>query len=112
MIIAIQIRGKIRAVGDVKDTLQHLNLGKKHSCVVVEDNPVNRGMLEKAHSLITYGEGNKETIDTLKKLMTHKTAHLHPPRGGYKSTKKSFTNKGDLGNRGEAINDLVKRMLP
>jgi large subunit ribosomal protein L30 len=37
---------------------------------------------------------------------------LHPPRRGYKkSIKRSFQNKGELGNRGNAINELVKRMI-
>ncbi|MEB3846494.1 MAG: 50S ribosomal protein L30 [Desulfurococcales archaeon] len=37
---------------------------------------------------------------------------LHPPRGGFKKTiKRHFTNQGELGYRGEAINDLVIRML-
>jgi large subunit ribosomal protein L30 len=37
---------------------------------------------------------------------------LHPPSKGYKGlTKKSFRTGGEAGYRGEAINDLVKRMI-
>ena len=37
---------------------------------------------------------------------------LHPPSKGYKGkTKKSFNAGGEAGYRGEAINDLVKRMI-
>ncbi len=37
---------------------------------------------------------------------------LHPPSKGYKGlTKKSFRAGGEAGYRGEAINDLVKRMV-
>ncbi len=37
---------------------------------------------------------------------------LHPPSKGYKgSTKKGFKAGGEAGYRGEAINDLVKRMV-
>lgn len=37
---------------------------------------------------------------------------LHPPTKGYKgNTKKSFRQGGEAGYRGEAINDLVKRMI-
>jgi len=37
---------------------------------------------------------------------------LHPPSKGYKGkTKKSFKAGGEAGYRGEAINDLVKRMI-
>ncbi len=37
---------------------------------------------------------------------------LHPPRGGFKgSIKKHYKVGGELGYRGEAINDLIRRML-
>jgi large subunit ribosomal protein L30 len=37
---------------------------------------------------------------------------LHPPKKGYKGkTKKSFQAGGEAGNRGEAINKLVQRMV-
>ncbi len=37
---------------------------------------------------------------------------LHPPRGGFKKTiKRHFSNAGELGYRGSAINELVSKML-
>ena len=36
---------------------------------------------------------------------------LHPPIKGYEGNKRSFRNGGSLGYRGEAINDLINRML-
>jgi len=36
---------------------------------------------------------------------------LHPPIKGYEGNKRSYTNGGALGYRGEAINDLINRML-
>jgi large subunit ribosomal protein L30 len=37
---------------------------------------------------------------------------LHPPRGGFKKTiKRHYTNSGELGYRGSAINDLILKML-
>lgn len=37
---------------------------------------------------------------------------LHPPRGGFKkSTKRPYGDGGELGYRGKAINELIKRML-
>ncbi len=37
---------------------------------------------------------------------------LHPPKGGFKgSIKRAVTNKGELGDRGEGINLLFKRMI-
>ncbi len=41
-----------------------------------------------------------------------KTFRLRPPKKGYKGkTKKSFRAGGEAGYRGEAINDLAKRMV-
>ncbi len=40
-----------------------------------------------------------------------KPFRAHPPRGGYRSTKRSFKEGGSLGYRGEKINDLVRRMI-
>jgi large subunit ribosomal protein L30 len=37
---------------------------------------------------------------------------LHPPRKGFKgSIKKSYSGRGEAGYRGEAINDLIRRMI-
>ena len=36
---------------------------------------------------------------------------LHPPRKGYKDSKKAFNEGGTLGYRGEEINTLIKRMV-
>jgi 50S ribosomal protein L30P, archaeal len=36
---------------------------------------------------------------------------LHPPIKGYEGNKRSYRNGGALGYRGEAINDLINRML-
>jgi large subunit ribosomal protein L30 len=36
---------------------------------------------------------------------------LHPPRKGYKNTRRAFTEDGTLGYRGEKIEDLLKKML-
>ncbi|RLF65853.1 MAG: 50S ribosomal protein L30 [Thermoplasmata archaeon] len=36
---------------------------------------------------------------------------LAPPRGGFRSTKRPYKVGGDLGYRGSAINDLLRRMM-
>lgn len=113
MIAAVQIRGHVGARQPVKDTLKMLNLAKKHAAVVLEDNEVNRGMLLKAADFITYGTVSDETAKKIKDLYKgDKSAHLHPPRGGYKSIKRPFTMNGDLGHRGEEMEALVTRMFP
>jgi len=44
-------------------------------------------------------------------LKIKKVFRLSPPRKGYASTKKPFTKRGSLGNRGEEINKLLARMI-
>jgi large subunit ribosomal protein L30 len=49
---------------------------------------------------------------TLKELPKFKKFfRLNPPKGGFKSVKVTYVNKGDLGYRGEAINELLDRMV-
>jgi len=42
---------------------------------------------------------------------TVRVFRLHPPRKGYEGLKRSYTVGGALGNRGEDINVLIKRMV-
>jgi large subunit ribosomal protein L30 len=42
---------------------------------------------------------------------TVRVFRLHPPRKGYEGVKRSFTVGGALGDRGEAINILIQRMM-
>jgi large subunit ribosomal protein L30 len=51
-------------------------------------------------------------VEFLKLPGTQPLFRLHPPTKGYKGTpKKNFRAGGEAGYRGEAINDLVKRMI-
>jgi len=36
---------------------------------------------------------------------------LHPPRKGYENIKKTFSESGSLGYRGDKIGDLIKKMI-
>ena len=104
---AIRIRGGVRASKELQHALRNVKLDKKHACVILEKNPVNEGMLRKVAQYITWGDVNEET---LKKLGDRKT--LSPPRKGYSriGLKKNYKAGGDIGNRGEAINELIVRM--
>jgi large subunit ribosomal protein L30 len=112
MIAAVQLRGSIGARHDVRAALKSLSLDKKHNCVLVEDRPEIRGMLLKAKDFIAFGPVSAPTADKIKALSNGRHARLHPPRGGLKSIKRAYGDGGDLGDRGEAMDDLVKRMLP
>lgn len=108
------VRGKIGLRHDVKKTLLFLNLMKKNNCVVLEDTPVNKGMLEKVKDYITWGSVSDEVIRLLGKRRKIKKATytLNPPRGGFerKGIKRSFRIGGALGER-NSIDPLIKKML-
>ena len=52
------------------------------------------------------GKADMRRIDGLKPLF-----RLHPPRKGFKSLKNPITRGGDLGYRGEKINELLDKMM-
>lgn len=47
----------------------------------------------------------------LDELGIKKVFRLHPPRKGYKSIKRAFSQGGAVGHRGNEINTLLKRMI-
>jgi large subunit ribosomal protein L30 len=52
------------------------------------------------------GKADMRRIEGLKPIF-----RLHPPRKGFKSVKNPITRGGDLGYRGEKINELLTRMM-
>jgi large subunit ribosomal protein L30 len=134
------------------DTLRMLGLTRINHCVLVDNTPSMRGMLQKAKDYITWGEAKPETVEALlrnrgrlvgnrplgERLLQllglggfrefaealcagkaslkavpglKKVFRLHPPRKGYRSTKRAVGEGGDLGYRGERINELLTRMI-
>lgn len=137
----IRIKGRVGISKGIIDTLEMLHLGKKHSCVVVEKNACNKGMINKVKDFVTFGEIDEDTLKLLvkkrgieykgkvkdskgkidysskyfefnkKKYMPN--FRLNPPTGGFgrKGIKRSFKQGGAMGNRGKKIIDLIKRMV-
>lgn len=56
-------------------------------------------------SAIIDGQVGQDEVSFVKKVF-----RLHPPSGGYKSTKRPVKDLGDLGYRGARINELIVRM--
>jgi len=139
-IAIIRVRGPVDSSKEIRDTLELLRLYRKNFCVVVEDNPSFKGMINKVKDYVTFGEideatykellekrsedykgrekDNKGKIDYKKYITINDKKikpffRLSPPKGGFgrKGIKISFTAKGALGNRKEKINDLLKRMI-
>ncbi|MCK5107246.1 MAG: uL30 family ribosomal protein [Nanoarchaeota archaeon] len=112
----VRIRGSIRVSTKIKDTLKMLNLDKVNTCIIIENTPVNKGMIIKAKDYITWGILDSETEKLLNKIQNGKKDHvfrLNPPRGGFerKGIKKPFKTGGALGNRDDKINILIKKMI-
>ena len=62
--------------------------------------------LDKLAEALHGGEAEIQKLEDLKPFF-----RLHPPSKGFKRTvKRPYRNKGELGYRGEAINELAKRM--
>ena len=149
----IRVRGQPDVNKDIEYTMNILGLTRVNHCVVVPENDVMKGMLQKAKDYITWGEVNEATLADMIRVRGRlagdemiddaflaansdfKTAdemakaiindgykmkdidgvkpvfRLHPPLTGYEGNKRSYKNGGALGYRGEAINDLIARML-
>lgn len=148
----IRVRGQPDVNKDIAYTMEIMNLTRVNHCVVLPENDVTKGMLQKAKDYITWGEINESTLvdmikvrgrlsgdknitdEHLKESSEFKSVEemakallegyrikdiesvkpvfrLHPPIKGYEGNKRSYRNGGALGYRGEAINDLIARML-
>jgi large subunit ribosomal protein L30 len=59
---AVRIRGTVNVKPDIKKTLQLLNLTRANHCVLLEETPDIKGMLQVAKDYITWGELEKETL--------------------------------------------------
>lgn len=116
MLGVIRIRGEMNLRPAVRKAIELLGLSKNNTIAVVEDNPSFRGMIQTVKDRVVWGELSKETLKALEKLPVKgekvKRYRLHPPRGGFKKTIKRPRPDGELGYRGEKINDLIARMMP
>jgi len=137
---AIRIRGLTMVNTKIQDTMKMLRLYKNNFCTVLPNNPIYLGMLKKAKDYITWGEIDDETFkmlvekrgeqfngretDSKNKIKYNdyfvfnnkkvkKYFRLNAPRKGFerKGVKHSFKEGGALGYRGNAINELIKRMV-
>ncbi len=67
MLVVIRIAGSVGARRKVEDTLKMLRLNYVNNCVLLEEKPEIKGMIEKCRNHITYGEVDKETLAALLK---------------------------------------------
>ncbi len=137
----VRLKGSVRIHRRVRDALEDLRLGRKHSCTLVPADATRHGMLMHAEDFVAWGEINEDTLSRMiakrgrsseggridekkakavaKKIMREGTIlsagidpvfRLSPPSGGLRSVRLQQP-RGDLGNRGGKINDLLLRMI-
>lgn len=152
MYAVIRVRGQPDVNRDIEYTMNIMNLTRVNHCVIVPENDVSKGMLQKTKDYVTWGEISEDTLVDMIKVrgrlsgdrgvtdafLTENSEfksveelakalmdgyrmkdieamkpvfRLHPPVKGYEGNKRSYRNGGALGYRGEAINDLIARML-
>jgi large subunit ribosomal protein L30 len=108
-IAIVRVRGSMGVRRPAADALKQWKLTRVNHCILLEDAPSVRRTLVTVKDLVTWGEASGETVALLEKK-GREPFRLNPPRKGYGGIKLPFP-KGALGNRGEKINDLIKRML-
>ena len=64
----IRVRGIINVKPDIKKTMNLLNLTRANHCVIIEETPSMKGMIQIAKDYITWGEIEKETLINLLKI--------------------------------------------
>jgi large subunit ribosomal protein L30 len=141
MYAVIRIKGSVGMKKEIKDTFSMLRLNRKMHCILLKETDNIKGMVQKVRNWTTYGEiednvlkyliekrgrklGDKkltkeEAQDVFNKIKeTGKVPkeikpvfRLTPPSKGFKKSIKQHYPKGELGYRGEKINELLKRMI-
>jgi len=62
---AVRVRGTVNIKPDIKKTLELFSLRRANHCVLLEENPSIKGMLQTAKDYITWGEIDKEILSKL-----------------------------------------------
>ncbi len=135
MIAVIRISGMVEVPRGVRETLYRLKLRRKYCCVILPERTEILSMVKKVRDFAAYGKITQEEFKELiekrgqplkkgkkvevfdfekdkgdfEKYNLKPFFRLHPPRGGIDS--KIHYPKGVLGDHGDKINELLRRML-
>ena len=131
LVAVVRIRGRVNVRSDITETLNRLHLKRVNNMALIQRTPSFDGMILKCANYVAYGEIDEPTLAKLlakhaKELNTKDVLsgkidaaklkelmpfRLHPPRHGFRSTKLSIKQGGNLGYNGEKINALITRMI-
>lgn len=107
VIAVIRLRGTIRVSAPAEDTLRMLGLKHANALALFEKSSSVMGMIKKVEDYVAWGELSAELQ---KQLGDKKIVRLKPPRKGLRSVRQRYP-RGDVGYRGDKINDLIMRMM-
>ncbi len=123
MYIAVRLRGHAGVNSDIEETMGLLGLNAPNTCVIIAENAVNKGMLQKAKDYIAWGEADESILNSgvfAKKIGPKVLAkapgknagerivvRFSPPSKGFKSLKLHYP-RGDLGYHGKKIAEFIK----
>jgi len=136
----IRFKGFVGTNKKIEETLSRIRLRKKNVCVVLNETPELKGILEKINNFAAYGEIKEETLAKLikerGKVIGKSKAKIENPEKAAKEMiagkkpeeigikpffrlhparggikSKLHYPKGVLGNHKENINKLIERML-
>ncbi len=123
MYVAVRLRGHAGVNSDIEETMRLLGLKAPNTCVIVVENAVNKGMLQKAKDYIAWGEADENVLKSpvfAKKIDPKILAkapgknsgerivvRFSPPSKGFKSLKLHHP-KGDLGYHGKEIAEFIR----
>ncbi len=65
MYAVIRIRGSVNVNHKVEDTMKMIHLNRINHCVLLDENPHYKGMLQKAKDYIAWGDVDQEMIEML-----------------------------------------------
>ena len=123
MVIAVlRIAGQVKNRAKDNETLKRLKMGKKFTCILVEeDDTIRMGMVKAVGHMVAYGKVDDAFVKELNSKRPAKSPRddpadpegvyfLHPPRGGFKKSSRLPTPKGILGHHKDIVK-LIGRML-
>lgn len=61
----VQVRGEVNIKGDIRDTLEMLNLGRVNHATFVPEEPTYVGMITKVNDFVAHGTPSQETVELL-----------------------------------------------
>lgn len=65
MYAVVRMRGSVNVRRNISDTMKMLRLHKINHCVILSDNPHNKGMIQKVKDYVAYGTIDNETLVTM-----------------------------------------------